>query len=120
MEKKNVKARTDYGRNSHLTALAWRDYSSINIEYRNFSISRQCEIGTNLICNQSNRPKLFHRYIRRKKKGKPPVGLVIIGNCVISDPQEMKEVFVRSFSSVFSPVSSQVGKPHQESETEMS
>ena len=36
--KKFVKKRTDYGRNSDLTALAWRVYSSTNIEYRNFSI----------------------------------------------------------------------------------
>ena len=67
--KKFVKARTDYGRNSDLTASAWRDYWSINIEYRNLSISRQCEVETKLICNQSNRHKLFHKYIRRKKKG---------------------------------------------------
>ena len=42
--KKFVKARSDYGRNSSLTALAWRDYSSINNEYRSFTISRQCEM----------------------------------------------------------------------------
>ena len=59
--KKFVKARKDYGRNSDLTALARRDYSSINIEYHNFSISRQCETEANLICNQSNKPKLFHK-----------------------------------------------------------
>ena len=39
---------------------------------------------------------------------------------MISDPQEMSEVFGRSFSSVFSPVLPQVVNPHQESETEMS
>ena len=32
----------------------------------------------------------------------------------------MSEVFVRSFSSVFSPVLPQVVNPHQESDTEMS
>ena len=47
--KKFVKARTEYGRNSNLTASTWRDYSSINVEYRNFSINRQCEIEKNLI-----------------------------------------------------------------------
>ena len=40
-------------------------------------------------------------------------------NRVIYDPQEMSELFVRSFSSVFSPVMSQVVNPHQESETKM-
>ena len=39
---------------------------------------------------------------------------------MISDRQEMSEVFVRSFSSVFSPVLPQVVNPHQESDTEMS
>ena len=73
--KKFVKARTDYGLTSVLTALAWRDYSSVNIEYRNFSFSRQCEIETNLICNQSNKTDLFHKYIRRKKKVNPQLDL---------------------------------------------
>ena len=114
-----MKARNDYGRNNDLTALAWTDYSSNNIEYRTFSISQQCEIETNLICNQSKKPKIFYKYIRRKKKGKPPVGPLKIENRVISDPQEMSEVFVRSFSSVFSTVLPQVIIPHQESETEM-
>ena len=95
--KKFVKARKYYGRNSDLTALAWRDYSSINIEYRNFSISRQCEMETNLTCNQSNKPNVFLKHIRRKKKGKPLVGPLKIENREISDPQEMSEVFVRSF-----------------------
>ena len=102
-----MKARTYYGRNSDLTALAWSDYTSINFEYRKFSISRQCEIEINFICSQRNKPKLFHKYIRRK-------------NRVISDPQEMSEVIMRSFSSVFSLVLPQVVNPHQESETEMS
>ena len=35
-------------------------------------------------------------------------------------PQEMSEVLVRSFSSLFSPVLPQVVYPHQESESEMS
>ena len=38
---------------------------------------------------------------------------------MISDPQEMSEVFVRSLSSVFSPVLLQVVNLYQESETEM-
>ena len=117
--KKFVKWRKDYARNSDLTALAWRDYSSINTEYQNFTISRQCEIETNLICNQSNKPKLFHKFIRRKKKGKPPVGPLKKENCVIPDRQEMSEVFVHSFRSVFSPVLPLEVNPHQESETEM-
>ena len=114
-----VKAWKDYGRNSDLTALAWRNYSSIKIEYWNFSISRQCEIETILMCNQSNKPKLFHNYMRRKKKGKPPVGPLKIENSVISEPLEMSEVFVCSFISVFSPVLPQVVNHHRESKTEM-
>ena len=65
--KKVVKVRTDYVRNTNINALAWRDYSSINFEYRNFPIKRQCEIEIDLICNQSHKPKLFHTNIRRKK-----------------------------------------------------
>ena len=38
----------------------------------------------------------------------------------MSDPQEISEVFVRSFKSVFSLVLPQVVNPLQESETEMS
>ena len=110
--KKFVKTRSVSGRISDSTALVWKGYSSINIEYRNFSISQHCEIETNLICNQSKKPAFFHKYIRRKKKGKPPVGQLKIENCVIPDPQEKSEVFVRSFSSVFSPVLPQVVIPH--------
>ena len=41
-------------------------------------------------------------------------------NRVISHPQKMSEVFVRSFSSAFSSVLPQVVNPHQESKTERS
>ena len=73
-----------------------------------------------MICNHSNKPKLFHKFLRRKKKGKSSVGPLKIENRVISNPEEMSEVFVRIFSSVFSPVLPQVVNPHQESEKEMS
>ena len=63
------------------------------------------------MCNKSSKPKHFHKCIRRKKKGRPPVGTLKIENRVISDHQEMSEVFVRSFSSVFTPVLPQVVNP---------
>ena len=73
-----------------------------------------------MICNQTNKPTLFHKYIRRKKNGKPQIGPIKSEKRVISDIREMSEVFVRSFSSVFPPVLPQVLNPHEERETEMS
>ena len=115
-----MKARTDYGQNSDLNVLTGKDCSSNNIDYRNFLISQQCETEITLICNKSNKLKLFYNYIKRKKNGKPPVGPLNIENRVISDLQEMSEVFACSFSSVFSPVLTQKVNPYLKRETEMS
>ena len=69
------------------------------------STSQQSEIEINLYKVKVTNLSFFHKNIRRKKQGKPPVGPLKIVNRVISDPQEMSEVFVGSFSSVFPPVS---------------
>ena len=111
--------RSRLGRQSAAVVSAWEKYSSINREYRNYSLNKQWEHELRLAKDLSKMPKLFHGYIRRKKKGKPPIGPLRVNNGVISDPEDMGEVLVDSFASVF--VSGSPGNPsaHQRCEEQM-
>ena len=44
---------------------------------------------------------MFQAYIRRKKKGNPPVGPLRIDNTIGLDPGEMSEVFAEYFDSIY-------------------
>ena len=57
-----------------------------------------------LVRNLNDSPKMLHVYIRRKKKGNPPVGPLRIDNTIISDPGEMSEVFADDFGSIYGSV----------------
>ena len=61
-------------------------------------------------------PKLFHRYIRSRKKGCPSVGpLRTVDGELVSDAESMSNIFVQAFSSVFvadPPVNPHVHQTH--------
>ena len=91
------------GRHHNLCRLAWEDFSSLNLEFRNYSLGRQWDHELNLVRRLSHSPKLFHGYIRQKKKGNPPVGPLKHEGHVVSDPGQMGNIFVEYFGSVFNP-----------------
>ena len=99
--------------------LAWHDYSRINVEYRNFAVNRQWEHEAEMVQNLGDKPKLFHAYIRRKKKGSTPVGPLKVEGQVISHPAEMSNVFARCFASVFNPDVPNVVSEHQQCDAQM-
>ena len=105
----------------HVETLAALDrYLSLNKEYRSFSKDKQCSYERNIVCSLGSNPKLFHSYIRRKKKGRPPVGPLTTPYGTVSGDREMSEVFVEYFASIFvgtdpvSPADHQVFDGHMD------
>ena len=93
--------RRELGRSSLGAQEAWERFGSLNSEYRNFARNKQCVYEASLARSLSSSPKLFHGYIRRKNKGRPPVGPLKANDIVISEPEQMAEVFADSFCSVY-------------------
>ena len=89
------------GRHHELSLQAWHEFSFLNLEYRNYSLKRQWDHELGLVRSLGQSPKLFHSYLRRKKKGNPPVGPLNSGGTVVSSPREMGGVLLEYFSSVF-------------------
>ena len=87
---------------SHVSAQsAWDRYAQLNSEYRSYSKRKQWEYEAELAKSLSSAPKLFHAYIRRRKKGRPPIGPLKVDNLVVSEPELMAEVFANGFCSVY-------------------
>ena len=96
-------ARSTHGRSSAAAVGLLEQYKSVNSEYRSFALTKQSQYEFDLIIQKSDRPKLFHSYIRQKKIGKPRVGpLRESSGQIISDSRNMAECFASSFSSVYS------------------
>ena len=51
--------------------------------------------------NLDDSPKMFHVFIRRKKKGNLQLGPLRIDNTIVSDSEEMSEVFAEYFGSIY-------------------
>ena len=96
---KSLRARL--GRRHEDVLAALDSYLSLNNEYRSYTRDKQCDYEMFIVSSLTTAPKLFHSYIRRKKKGRPPVGPLSMPHGVISDEGEMSEVFVDYFSSIF-------------------
>ena len=101
------------GRHHELCLLAWQEFSNLNLEFRNHSLNRQWEHELKLVRSLSHSPKLFHGYLRRKKKGNPPVGPLKYEGNVVSNPRQMGDVFVEYFGSVFNSVIPTYVSDHQ-------
>ena len=100
------------GRRHQLTCDAWVEYSIVNSEFRSFSIRSQAEYELKIVNALGENPKLFHSYLRRKKKGAPPIGPLKQNGCVISGPLEMSKVLVQYFGSVFNSQIPNYVEPH--------
>ena len=80
-----MRLRKNLGRSHDMTYQAWLEFLRVNAGYRNFAVNNQWEHQSNWMQNLGSKPKLFHAFIRRKKKGNPPVGPLKSGDSVIKN-----------------------------------
>ena len=73
------------GRNDVEVVDALRNFNGVNYRYKNYSRQKQGEHEMYLINKISSSPKLFHSYIRRRKKGKIMIGPLRTETGVVSE-----------------------------------
>ena len=106
--------RNTYGRHSAIAVQALAVFDVINSRYRNFFSDSQMRYEQSLLENFRECPKRFHTYIRSKKVGGLSVGpLKRVDGSLVVDCDEMAEMFVEEFSSVFISVEPRSPAPHQ-------
>ena len=93
--------RDGLGRRHMEVLAALGSYLALNRNYHSYMKNEQCNYERHLASLIGPSPKLFHSYIRRKKKGRPPVGPITMPYGAVSDDLEMSELFADYFSSVF-------------------
>ena len=84
--------REQFGRDSQNVLCALSHFNVLNHRYRNFSKQKQCDYEVSLIGRISTSPKLFHSYIRRRKKGRSVIGPLKSSSGVVSDKFQMCEL----------------------------
>ena len=95
-------SRRCFGRSSQQASLALGNYQEINRTYRNYARLKQGRYEERLVSLISEAPKLFHSYLRERKKGCPSVGpLRNSEGSLIYSNLEMSEEFARAFSAVY-------------------
>ena len=116
-----ITARRTYGRESLEAQLNLSNYNRLNHQYRNYARYRQCIYEKKLADLIPEAPKLFHAYLRERKKGCPSVGpLKDEDGILVQEGYGMSELFADSFSSVYveadpvEPHPSQVSEAHME------
>ena len=109
-----IAARRAHGRQSLEAQLKLSDYSRLNHQYRNYARYRQSSYEKKLADLIPEAPKLFHAYLRERKKGCPSVGpLKDEEGLLVQGAYEMSELFADSFSSVYVEVDPDEPYPFQ-------
>ena len=93
--------RAVHGRHGEPTLAALVQFNYINYQFQNFVKSSRAQYEQRLINGHSGAPKLFHSYIRKKKKGQMAVGLLKIPTSRITDSLEDMAKSLDTFASVF-------------------
>ena len=103
--------RSIHGRNSEEAMAAFSSFTGANVAYRNYSKYKQSSYELKLANLIPEAPKLFHAYLRERKKGCPSVGpLRNTDSTLTHDSAGMSEQFADAFSSVY--VASTPARPH--------
>ena len=103
--------RSIYGRHSTEAHTELMEYQRINHIYRNYSRYKQASYEQKLVNLIPEAPKLFHGYLRERKKGCPSVGpLKDTTGSLVQSNIGMTELFAKAFSSVY--VTSTPANPH--------
>ena len=118
---KNYKHKRNHlSRNHQDTVEAWELYNTINLQYRNFTRNNQRSYEERLADILPVAPKALHGYLRERKKGCPSVGpLKNQEGILVSDPQEMADILVEAFASVYVENLPQNPSVHQTSPSQM-
>ena len=109
-------ARRRFGRRSPQALHKLNQVNTINAELRSSTLVAQSNYEEHLAAQRKDKPKLFHSYIRHKKKARPRVGPLSIHGNLSDDPSAMADQFVNAFSSVFSVEEVLDPSPHQYSQ----
>ena len=112
-------ARQVHGRASEEADRAWESFARANSTLRGYTVNSRSMYEESLASSLGANSKLLHGYIRRKKKGKPPVGPFKVDNLVVSKPQEVAETLADAFSSVFNDSPPEDPFPHQRAQVQM-
>ena len=115
-----VEFRQMHGRRSHLTLQKLFLFNAANEALRQSVIESQREYEQYLARQRKTRPKLFHAYIRKKKKARPTVGPLLVNGTLSDDPQIMSNKFVEAFASVYVDEILDNPSPHQLGQSEIS
>ena len=93
--------KTKLGRFDALSLTALDHFKDANKKYRGYALHSQCEYEQQLIDRSADMPKLFHSYIRCKKKGRLLGGpFQLPFEELIDSPVSMSEYFVEFFFHV--------------------
>ena len=111
--------RSELGRDHLLVLEALDRFNGVNRDYRNYSMDRQWRYELNLIRNFRSAPKLFHSYIRSRKRGKTVVGPLKVDGIVYGGDREVAELLADTFSAVYTSGAPLVNPIHQQSAVEM-
>lgn len=111
--------RSELGRNHVSTHEALDLFNALNRDYRNYSMDKQWHYERNLMKNFRSAPKLFHSYIRSRKRGKLVVGPLKVDGVVYSGAGEIAELLSFAFSSVYTSSDPLAQSVHQQSPAEM-
>jgi hypothetical protein len=94
--------RARHGRFDDRAAGALVEFNNLNFQLRHYVRNSRSQYENSLIERYKDAPKLFHAYIRKKKKGRIGVGpLRLPCGQLVDTPAEMAELLVSTFASVF-------------------
>ena len=112
--------RSQLGRSHTVTTLALEQYKAANSNYKNFARNKQCAYELKLAGLLTVAPRIFHSYLRERKKGCPTVGpLRAETGILVTDQGAMSSMFVEAFSSVFVSSTPSAPSEHQTSDSLM-
>ena len=114
---KNIRA--SYGRRDSRSQAALESFMEVNRCFRNYSIEQRVDYETRITSSISSAPKLFHSYIRNKKKSRSAVGPLKIQGNLLSHPTVVSEALADYFESVFDPSVPDAPSSHQGSISRM-
>jgi hypothetical protein len=94
--------RASWGRDDNRALAALEVFNTVNSQFRHYVRNSRAQYEGSLMERYSDSPKLFHSYVRRKKKGRMGVGpLRRLCGQLVDSPGEMAQLLVATFASVF-------------------
>ena len=107
--------RAAFGRHAIETQRAWCEYRAKSRSLKSATTKAIATYELSLVKSRANL-KPFHRYIRRKKKCPPSIGLLVANGVSTGECLAMSSIFTSSFSSVCVSNDLPSPEPHQTSD----